>query len=164
VRAEPRQIVIGSGEPPAVEPASSTPRSGGDAPERVPYAEERCLLYIEDTAVNVRLVEAILARRPSIQVVSEPEGGSGLERARELVPDLILLDLHLPDMTGHEVLARLRADTATAGVPVLILSATVAEAERSPLLAAGAIGCLTKPIGVDALLGAVDAVLATPTS
>jgi signal transduction histidine kinase/ActR/RegA family two-component response regulator len=124
------------------------------------YAEARTVLYIEDTVTNVRLVEEILRRRPSVRLDAAMLGELGLELARERSPDLILLDLHLPDLGGEQVLERLHADPATRDIPVIVISADATGRQREPLLAAGALDYLTKPIAVNALLRAVDRVLA----
>jgi CheY-like chemotaxis protein len=87
-------------------------------------------------------------------------GELGLELARERSPDVILLDLHLPDLGGEEVLTRLRAEPATREIPVVVLSADATGRQREPLLAAGALDYLTKPIEVRALLEVIDRVLA----
>jgi len=147
-------VRLRTGEQAVVEqPAARAP-----VPE-VRYATPRRVLYIEDTVVNIRLVEAMLRRRPSIEVLSAGDGRHGLEQARCAAPDLILLDLHLPDMGGGEVLQALRAEPATRDIPVMILSANVAENERGPLLDAGAHRYLTKPVAMAALLEAVDELL-----
>eukprot|EP01137_Pigoraptor_chileana_P018697 Opistho-2@78620 len=83
------------------------------------------LLYIEDNPVNVLVVEELVARRPHLQLSCEGTGTRGLARARELQPDLILLDMQLPDFNGHEVLQRLRADPATAAIPCPMYSALI---------------------------------------
>jgi signal transduction histidine kinase len=124
------------------------------------YDGERRLLYIEDTVANVRLVEQILESRPSVRLLPAGMGRLGLELAAEHRPDLILLDLHLPDIGGEEVLARLRANDRTREIPVVILSADATDRSRSPLLENGARAYLTKPIGVRDLLGMVDEYLA----
>ncbi len=119
------------------------------------YAQERRLLYVEDTLANLRLIEEILHTRPSIRLIPAMQGQLGLELARQHQPDLILLDLHLPDLPGEEVLARLRADQATRDIPVVILSADATRA-RGPLITAGARAYLTKPIAVRRLLETLD--------
>ena len=124
------------------------------------YDGERRLLYIEDTVANVRLVEEILSSRPSVRVLPAGMGSLGLELAAEHRPDLILLDLHLPDLDGDEVLARLRGDERTQEIPVVILSADATERTPAPLLKAGAQAYLTKPIGVRDLLDVVDTYMA----
>ena len=81
------------------------------------------MLYIEDTLANVQLIEAILLSRPSLPPLPAMQGQLGLDLAREHLPDLILLDIHLPDIAGQEVLARLQDDESTRDIPVVVLSA-----------------------------------------
>jgi CheY-like chemotaxis protein len=81
------------------------------------------VLYIEDNLSNLQLVERVLSRRPGVRLISAMRPQLGLDLAAEHDPDLVLLDLHLPDMPGQEVLRRLRAEPRTAEVPVVILSA-----------------------------------------
>jgi signal transduction histidine kinase/ActR/RegA family two-component response regulator len=126
------------------------------------YATERRLLYIEDTVANVRLIEAILEQRPSIRLLPAMQGQLGLELAREHRPDLILLDLHLPDLTGDEVIARLRAEPATRDIPVVVLTADATKRQIAELVATGARDYLTKPIGVRRLLEVVDELMGEP--
>jgi CheY-like chemotaxis protein len=114
------------------------------------------LLYIEDTDANVRLVEEILSRRPSIKLLPAMFGSLGLELAREHHPDLVLLDLHLPDINGADVLEELRRDPRTREIPIVILTADATQRQLDRLLAAGASAYLTKPIGVVELLQAID--------
>jgi CheY-like chemotaxis protein len=121
-----------------------------------PGQRERSLLYIEDTDANVRLVEEILTRRPSIKFLPAMIGSLGLELAREHHPDLILLDLHLPDINGADLLEQLRADSRTHDIPVVILTADATQRQLDRLIAAGARAYLTKPIGVVELLQAID--------
>ena len=85
-------------------------------------------------------------------------GGLGVELAREHVPDLILVDLHLPDMPGTVVLDRLSEDPATASIPVAVVGGDAAAHEVRDLLGRGVVGFLTKPFDVRALLSLVDAV------
>lgn len=114
------------------------------------------LLYIEDNASNLRLVERIPARRPEITLLSAGEGTRGLELARQHHPDLIMLDLHLPDMQGDEILRHLRADPHTAAIPIVMISADATTAQIARLCAAGASDYLTKPIDVRQFLTLVD--------
>jgi signal transduction histidine kinase/ActR/RegA family two-component response regulator len=123
------------------------------------YDAPRRVLYIEDTITNVRLIEEILHRRPSVALTPALTGQIGLDLARTDPPDLVLLDLHLPDIGGDDVLARLKGDERTAGIPVVILSADATRSMRAPLLAAGAHAYLTKPIQVPRLLQLVDALI-----
>jgi signal transduction histidine kinase/ActR/RegA family two-component response regulator len=118
------------------------------------------ILYIEDNLANLRLVETIVGRRGDVDIIPAMQGGLGLELAREHRPALILLDLHLPDMHGEEVLHRLRDDPDTAATPVVILTADATPRQAQRLLAAGAIDYLTKPVNVHELLRTLDEVLA----
>jgi len=113
------------------------------------------VLYIEDTPVNVTLVTAMLRRRPAVQVTVAQTGEEGVRSALAELPALVLLDLHLPDIDGHEVLRRLRADAATAATPVVVVSADATGDARERVLAAGADRFLTKPLGMADLLAVV---------
>jgi CheY-like chemotaxis protein len=126
------------------------------------YPGERRLLYIEDTVANLRLIEEILERRPAVRLLPAMMGQLGLELAREHRPDLILLDLHLPDLGGEEVLALLKADEKTRDIPVVILTTDATERQLESLLATGARAYLTKPIGVLRLLEVVDDLIGGP--
>jgi len=123
------------------------------------YPGERRVLYIEDTVANVRVIEGVLELRPGVQLLSAMFGRLGVELAREHHPDLILLDLHLPDIPGDRVLAELQEDAETRDIPVIVLSAD-ATREREQLLAAGAAAYLTKPIDLRRLLDVFDRHLA----
>jgi PAS domain S-box-containing protein len=114
------------------------------------------ILQIDDNASNVRLVERIVSRRPGTELVSAGQGQLGLELARRHRPGLILLDLHLPDMAGDEVLRQLRAHPDTRDVPVVVLSADAERGRRDQLIAAGAFGYLDKPLDVGDFLAIVD--------
>ena len=119
------------------------------------YAGGRRVLYIEDTAANVRVIEGVLERRPGVQLLSAMFGRLGLELAREHHPDLIVLDLHLPDVPGEWVLAELQDDPETRDIPVIVLSAD-ATREREQMLVAGASAYLTNPIDLLRLLDVFD--------
>jgi PAS domain S-box-containing protein len=127
-----------------------------DQPEPVAAARERAILYIEDNLSNLKLVERVLAQRGELKVIAAMQGRLGLELAREHQPVLVLLDLHLPDMEGEQVLQRLRDDPATAAIPVVIVSADATHGQVQRLLTAGAFAYLTKPIDVRELLGLLD--------
>lgn len=150
-------VELGRGEPVAV---ATAPRDDARLLAARAYDGERRLLYVEDTVTNIRLVEEILSSRPSVRVLPAGMGSLGLELASEHRPDLILLDLHLPDIGGGEVLARLRADKRTRDIPVVVLSADATECTPGPLLEAGAQAYLTKPIGARELLEVVDTYVA----
>jgi PAS domain S-box-containing protein len=122
-------------------------------------ANRHKVLHIEDNLSNVKLVERILAQRADVEVVAAMHGRLGLELAREHHPILILLDLHLPDMDGDQVLQRLRDDPITASIPVVMVSADATPGQVQRLLAAGATAYLTKPIDVRDLLHILDQAL-----
>lgn len=121
------------------------------------------VLYIEDNTSNTVLVESALSMRPQIRFISAVQGQLGLELARDHRPDLVLLDLHLPDMTGEAVLAGLKADERTAAAPVIIVSADATKNRIRELLAAGAHDYITKPLVIKDFLASVDAALAVST-
>lgn len=115
------------------------------------------LLLIEDNLANVQLIEHVLAAtRPDIEVVPSMYGGLGLELAREHSPYLVVLDLHLPDMSGEQVLQRLRDDPATASIPVVVASADATPGQVARLMAAGAAAYVTKPLDVKQFIGLLD--------
>lgn len=117
-------------------------------------AERQCkVLYIEDNLSNLTLIEQIVAEQPGIELVTAMQGKLGLQLARQQTPDLILLDLHLPDMPGWEVLAHLKAMAETRNIPTIILSADATPGQIKRLLASGARAYLTKPLDVDELIG-----------
>ena len=114
---------------------------------------------MEDNPANLALVEQILARHPGLRLLTATDGPSGLALARQALPKAILMDINLPGMTGYEALQRLRADPATARIPVLAISANAMAGERERGLAAGFEDYLTKPIKVDELMEALFAAL-----
>ncbi|HEX2189940.1 MAG TPA: PAS domain S-box protein [Longimicrobiaceae bacterium] len=114
------------------------------------------LLYVEDNLANLSLVETILLSRPGWRVVPALQGQLGLELAREHRPDLVLLDLHLPDVSGEEVLRRLRADERTCAIPVVVVSADATHSRVDRLRASGADAYLTKPLDIDEFLDTVQ--------
>jgi PAS domain S-box-containing protein len=162
---------FGQGSTFSVEVASAddAARANGD---RFPSDEElaaaatisrtRTVLYVEDNLSNLKLMERVLARKPGIRLVSAMQGSLGVTLARDHLPDLILLDLNLPDMRGEEVLARLHADPATAEVPIVVISADATPGQRARLVDAGASDFITKPFDVDRLLQIVDEYCADP--
>ncbi len=134
-------------------------RAAESAPGGPALRSGSALLYIEDNLSNVKLIEHVLARRPQVRLLTAIQGRLGLDLAREHRPGLILLDLHLPDISGDNVLRQLREDARTRDIPVVILSAEASPGQIQRLLDAGAHQYLTKPIDVRKLLGIVDEVL-----
>jgi PAS domain S-box-containing protein len=121
--------------------------------------EVRTILYIEDNLSNVKLIQRVLSHRPDVELIPAMQGSLGLELASEHQPDLILLDLNLPDLRGEEVLLRLRADQRTADISVIVLSADATPGQIQRLLDTGARAYLTKPFDVKQFLALVDEVL-----
>ena len=128
---------------------------------------EHTVLVVEDNLATIALVESVFALRPTIRLLTAMQGSIAVELAREHLPGLIVLDLHLPDLDGAEVIGRLRADPRTAAIPVVMYSADATEREVQRLLAAGAVAYLTKPAKVTEFLAMVDGILGkaatTPT-
>jgi CheY-like chemotaxis protein len=122
------------------------------APGTLPRAT---ILYIEDNLANLTLVETILELEPEIDLIPALQGQLGVELAREHRPGLILLDLHLPDLPGGEVLRRLQDHPATRDIPVVVISADATPGSIEKLLRSGARAYLTKPLDVDQFLAAV---------
>ncbi len=119
------------------------------------------VLYVEDNVSNLRLIEMVLDQTPGIALLSAQQGLLGLEIARARRPDLILLDLHLPDLPGWEVLTMLQDDPATRDIPTVVISADATPGRIERLRAAGAVDYLTKPIDVPKLLGVLHQYLRT---
>jgi CheY-like chemotaxis protein len=127
-------------------------------PEQVEQTgHDLTVLYIEDNVSNLQLVERVMQRR-GITLISAMRPQLGLDLAGEHQPDLILLDLHLPDMPGQEVFRRLRANAKTAEIPVVVLSADARPNLISRMLDDGVRAFLTKPLDVKQLLELIDAV------
>lgn len=123
------------------------------------YATGKTVLYVEDMVENFRLVEQILKQRPSVTLLPAMLASVALDLARQHRPDMILLDLRLPDMPGEQVLLRLRADARTRDIPVVILSADATRQRIDQFRADGVVDYLTKPIDVRSLLRTVDSAL-----
>jgi CheY-like chemotaxis protein len=117
------------------------------------------VLYIEDNASNLTLMQHILAHRPGVHLLLAKSGATGLEMVQTGHPDLILLDVQLPDMAGDVVLDRLRSDRRTHDIPIVMLSADATPAQIARLLEQGAHDYLTKPIEVQKFLHVLDALL-----
>jgi PAS domain S-box-containing protein len=127
-----------------------------DAPPAAPPASLR-LLYVEDNPTNVILMQAMVALRPDMQLDVAVDGPSGLAAAQGLRPDLLLLDIDLPGMSGFDVQARLAQDPATAGIPCIAVSANALSTEIERARAAGFADYLTKPFTIDRLFRMINA-------
>ena len=146
-------VLAASTRPPHLDIAAVAPV----AVQRRP-AGARTVLYVEDNIVNIELMQSFFTRlRPGITLVSTMLGELAVDLAREHAPELILLDVNLPDIDGDEVMRRLKADQCTRGIPVVMVSADAIPSGIDRFLNAGAIGYITKPIAVARLLEFVDA-------
>jgi PAS domain S-box-containing protein len=114
------------------------------------------VLCIEDNPSNLRLMETILADRPEIKLITAIQGGIGLDLALQHEPNLILLDLNLPDMQGSEVMARLQNSAITRDIPIIIISADASPRQKEKLLSQGAKEYLAKPIDIELLLQTLE--------
>jgi CheY-like chemotaxis protein len=114
------------------------------------------LLYVEDNPVNALIIAELVARRRDLVLHIATDGLSGVTQARTLRPELVLLDMQLPDIDGFEVLRRLRADSATAAIPVIALSANAMPEDIDRALAAGCADYWTKPLDFRAFMAGLD--------
>ena len=129
---------------------------------RAPVDYHGKILCIEDNLSSLALIETLMQRRPGIQLLSSMQGQMGLDLARQHSPQLILLDVTLPDLEGLEVLRRLRQSPATAATPVLMITADASDLTHRALRDAGATAILTKPIHIQAFLGHLEHYLPEP--
>jgi PAS domain S-box-containing protein len=143
--APPNSLVKGRVEP-AGEPGKSV--------------NQTTILYIEDNAANLRVIEAMFRRYPTLALLSAVTGEEGLELARRHRPDTILLDIHLPDMDGYAVLKVLQEDDELRTIPVIALSGDALPIDIERGLSAGFRRYLTKPVKVNELMTAITELLA----
>lgn len=120
------------------------------------------MLYVEDQPSDVLLVTRLLQRRGGVDLHVARTGAEGLQVAGEVRPDVVLLDLHLPDLPGETVLDRLRALPGLCSTPVLVLTADACTATTARLLAAGATAYLVKPLDVCGFYAHLSALEARP--
>ncbi len=130
--------------------ADTTPGPDSEGDDIAP--PEGVVLYIEDNRVNAILVEQLMRRWPRVKLIVAGDGATGLERARTLVPDVVLLDMQLPDIDGLAVLRQLKADPATRALAVVALSANGGAEEVRQAWESGAMDYWTKPIDFDAFI------------
>ena len=116
----------------------------------------RTVLYVEDNPANLQLVEQLIARRPGMRLLAAADADTGVEIARMRQPDVILMDINLPGISGIEALAILRRDPTTASIPVVALSANAIPRDIEKGLEAGFCRYLTKPIKVHEFMDALD--------
>ena len=116
-----------------------------------PSAKNGLVLYIEDNPANMKLVQVFLKSRTDYRLLSASDPMEGLALAKSEIPNLILLDINLPEMSGYEVMAELQADASTAGIPVVALSANAMPKDVKKGVEAGFKSYLTKPVDLSLL-------------
>jgi CheY-like chemotaxis protein len=159
---------IGTGSVFWVELPSTAPLMLPSAAETVIAAESaaatgdglRTLLYVEDNPANLQLVQRLVGRRNDVRLLSAVDGNRGVELARACLPDVILMDINLPGISGIDALKILRDDRTTAHIPVLALSANAMPRDIKRGLDAGFFRYLTKPIKVSEFTDALNVALA----
>ncbi len=130
------------------------------APAHAPRgARLNTLLYVEDNPANLKLVQQIIARHPGMCLLSAVNGNLGIQLARDNQPDVILMDINLPGISGFEALQILRSDPATAHIPVIAISANAMPRDIKKGLQAGFFRYITKPIKVSEFMEALDLAL-----
>ncbi|WP_344652888.1 hybrid sensor histidine kinase/response regulator, partial [Cryptosporangium japonicum] len=142
----------------ATGPDDAVELSAAGAAPVSPSVRTSTVLYVEDNPANVTLVQRVLSKRERVNLVVAPDGPSGLRLLEELRPALVLLDVHLPGLSGDELLAAVRhhADPVLRRTPVVVVTADVSGGAEPRLRGAGADAFLAKPIDVLALLDEVD--------
>ncbi|HEX5362950.1 MAG TPA: response regulator [Gallionella sp.] len=149
--------LLAADEPRLEMPARETaPMSGARAPIDSPA---KTVLYVEDNPANMRLVEHILARHPHIRLLNAVNGNNGIEIARAVRPDAILMDINLPGISGLEALKILREDPTTMHIPVIAVSANAMPLAIERGLEAGFFRYVTKPIQIDTFMDALNVAL-----
>ncbi len=150
------ELAVAAAPAPAMDAGHLEPAPAPEAPIAVP---QRTVLYVEDNAANLQLVEQIIARRPGMRLLSARNATLGIELAQAAKPDLILMDINLPGISGIEAMQMLRADPQTAHIPVVALSANAIARDIERGLEAGFFRYLTKPIRVNEFLETLDVAL-----
>ena len=128
-------------------------------PQLVDGTPQRTVLYVEDNPANLELVEQLIARRSDLRLLSAADGNLGIEFARVYQPDVILMDINLPGISGLDAMKILRADPETAHIPIIALSANAVPHDIEKTLQAGFFDYLTKPIKVGLFMDTLDVAL-----
>ncbi len=123
------------------------------------HQRQRIVLYVEDNLSNITLIEHIIVHRPHVKLVAAMQGRLGLDLAREHRPDLILLDLHLPDISGEDVLHGLRQEPDLQNTPVIVISADATSGRIERLQSMGVLDYLPKPLDIKRFLQLLDSCL-----
>jgi signal transduction histidine kinase len=156
----PRAPDMAEGPPGGTGPGVPDPPPRQRDPDRAVIS----VLYIEDNPANIEVVSRYIRSRPDARLRAVTSGRAGFEAALADIPDLILLDLHLTDIPGEQVLAELRAEPITAAIPVVVLSAEASPGTIRRVLSKGALAYLTKPLDLTELGGLLELVASFPPS
>jgi CheY-like chemotaxis protein len=119
----------------------------------------KTLLYVEDNPANMKLVEGIIRRLPNLKLLTATNGINGVEIAQKMLPDLILMDINLPGISGLEALEMLQSETITSNIPVIAISANAMLTDTEKGINAGFFKYITKPIKVNELIEAINSAL-----
>jgi len=149
---------LAAAAPPKLDLKPAQPEAAGRAAAQA-GAPVRTLLYVEDNPANLKLIEQLMTRRPTIRLLTAVDGNQGIQLALAHQPDVILMDINLPGISGIEALKILRDDPATARIPIVALSANAMPRDIERGIAAGFFSYLTKPIKVNEFMAALDAAL-----
>jgi len=114
----------------------------------------KTILYVEDNEMNRKIVRALL-KATTYQLVEAFDGEAGVAKALELKPDLILMDVQLPKMSGIDATRKLRSEAATANIPILVITSFALSGDEQKALQAGATGYMAKPYSPMDLLGRI---------
>ncbi|MBE0614598.1 MAG: PAS domain S-box protein [Burkholderiales bacterium] len=131
-------------------------------PHQAPVASGtplRTILYVEDNPANLRLVEELIARRRDLRMLSAADGNLGIELAREFMPDVILMDINLPGISGIDAMQILRANPTTAHIPIVAISANAIPGDIKKGMDAGFLRYLTKPVVINEFMDALGVAL-----
>ena len=153
-------IELGTALPPESSARALDPERGS-SPAASSTQSRATLLYVEDNPANLMLVQDLIARRPDIRLLTATDGHLGVEMARASRPDVVLMDINLPGLSGIQALRLLAEDPVTALIPVVALSANAMPRDIEKGLAAGFFRYLTKPIRLNEFMDAMDHALAT---
>jgi len=151
-------IELAAAEPPGLVADEVGPRALEPTPTNA-AARLRTLLYVEDNPANMMLIAKLIARRPDLRLLSAADGNRGIEIARDSHPDVILMDINLPGISGIDAMKILAGDPATAQIPVIALSANAMPHDIARGLDAGFFRYLTKPIRVNEFMDTLDIAL-----
>ena len=149
---------------PTADPPEVPVRGPEVAPDAMASVATVRVLHVEDNLANLELVDQVLTRSGFVEILAAMSGSLGIELARDRRPHLILLDLHLPDMSGTDLLDALQADPRTADIPIVVVTADATPSQIQRLRDIGVAAYLTKPIDIRELLRVVETMSSRPES